>query len=92
VSILYITHDIASARYVADRLIIMYAGRIAEQGPSEEVLASPRHPYTQLLLVGRTRPPGTTGGGGRDRPWRAAQGDRSHARLPVPLALPAGNR
>jgi len=50
VSILYITHDIASARYVADRLIIMYAGRIAEQGPSEEVLASPRHPYTQLLL------------------------------------------
>jgi oligopeptide/dipeptide ABC transporter ATP-binding protein len=50
VSILYITHDIASARYVADRLIIMYAGRIAEQGPTEDVLASPRHPYTQLLL------------------------------------------
>jgi oligopeptide/dipeptide ABC transporter ATP-binding protein len=50
VSILYITHDIASARYVADRLIIMYAARIAEQGPSEELLASPRHPYTQLLL------------------------------------------
>jgi len=50
VSILYITHDIASARYVADRLIIMYAGRVAEQGPTEEVLASPKHPYTQLLL------------------------------------------
>jgi peptide/nickel transport system ATP-binding protein len=50
VSILYITHDIASARYVADRLIIMYAGRIAEQGPTEELLTSPRHPYTQLLL------------------------------------------
>jgi oligopeptide/dipeptide ABC transporter ATP-binding protein len=50
VSILYITHDIASARYVADRLIIMYAGRVAEQGPTEEVLASPRHPYTQLLV------------------------------------------
>jgi peptide/nickel transport system ATP-binding protein len=50
VSILYITHDIASARYVADRLIVMYAGRIAEAGPVEEVLASPRHPYTQLLL------------------------------------------
>jgi peptide/nickel transport system ATP-binding protein len=50
VSILYITHDIASARYVADRLIVMYAARIAEQGPSEEVLASPRHPYTQLLV------------------------------------------
>jgi peptide/nickel transport system ATP-binding protein len=50
VSILYITHDIASARYVADRLIVMYAGRVAEQGPTEEVLASPKHPYTQLLL------------------------------------------
>jgi peptide/nickel transport system ATP-binding protein len=50
VSILYITHDIASARYVADRLIVMYAGQIAEGGPVEDVLASPRHPYTQLLL------------------------------------------
>jgi peptide/nickel transport system ATP-binding protein len=50
VSILYITHDIASARYVADRLIVMYAGHIAETGPAEEVLSRPRHPYTQLLL------------------------------------------
>ncbi len=50
VSFLYITHDIASARYVADRLVVMYAGRIAEQGPAEDVLANPKHPYTQLLL------------------------------------------
>jgi peptide/nickel transport system ATP-binding protein len=50
VSIFYITHDIASARYVADRLIIMYAAQIAESGPVEEVLTNPRHPYTQLLL------------------------------------------
>jgi peptide/nickel transport system ATP-binding protein len=50
VSILYITHDIASARYVADRLIVMYAGQVAESGPIEDVLAAPRHPYTQLLL------------------------------------------
>jgi peptide/nickel transport system ATP-binding protein len=50
VSILYITHDIASARYVADRLVIMYAGQVAEQGPTEELLANPKHPYTQLLL------------------------------------------
>ncbi|HEV3382724.1 MAG TPA: ABC transporter ATP-binding protein [Trebonia sp.] len=50
VSILYITHDIASARYVADRLIVMYAGQIAETGPIEDVLADPKHPYTQLLL------------------------------------------
>ncbi|HUN36632.1 MAG TPA: ABC transporter ATP-binding protein [Trebonia sp.] len=50
VSILYITHDIASARYVADRLIVMYAGQIAEAGPIEDLLESPKHPYTQLLL------------------------------------------
>jgi peptide/nickel transport system ATP-binding protein len=50
VSFLYITHDIASARYVADRLMVMYAGRIVESGPMEEVLSNPRHPYTELLL------------------------------------------
>ncbi len=42
--------SIASARYVADRLIVMYAGQVAEAGPIENVLAAPRHPYTQLLL------------------------------------------
>jgi peptide/nickel transport system ATP-binding protein len=50
VSFLYITHDIASARYVADRLVVMYAGEVAESGPTEDVLAHPKHPYTQLLL------------------------------------------
>jgi len=50
VSILYITHDLASARYVADRLIVMYAGHVVETGPAEQVMAAPRHPYTQLLL------------------------------------------
>jgi oligopeptide/dipeptide ABC transporter ATP-binding protein len=50
VSILYITHDLASARYVADRIIVMYAGHVVEVGPAEQVLAHPRHPYTQLLL------------------------------------------
>jgi peptide/nickel transport system ATP-binding protein len=50
VSILYITHDIASARYVADRIIVMYAGHLVEAGPTETILADPKHPYTQLLL------------------------------------------
>ncbi len=50
VSFLYITHDIASARYVSDRLMVMYAGHIVETGPTEDVLADPKHPYTQLLL------------------------------------------
>ena len=50
VSILYITHDLASARYLSDRLLVMYAGHIVESGPTESVLANPKHPYTQLLL------------------------------------------
>jgi peptide/nickel transport system ATP-binding protein len=50
VSFLYITHDIASARYVADRLFVMYAGNVVESGPTEDVLQHPKHPYTQLLL------------------------------------------
>jgi peptide/nickel transport system ATP-binding protein len=47
---LYVTHDLASARYVADQVLVMYAGQIVEQGPAEQVLQSPLHPYTRLLL------------------------------------------
>jgi peptide/nickel transport system ATP-binding protein len=50
ISFLYITHDIASARYVSNRVVVMYAGRVAESGPAEEVLHHPVHPYTRLLL------------------------------------------
>lgn len=41
---------IASARYVADRIMVMYAGHLLEAGPVEDVLQHPRHPYTRLLL------------------------------------------
>jgi peptide/nickel transport system ATP-binding protein len=51
VSFLYITHDLASARYVADRVLVMYGGHVVEAGPTETVLAAPKHPYTQLLLA-----------------------------------------
>jgi peptide/nickel transport system ATP-binding protein len=47
---LYVTHDIASARYVADEMLVMYAGQIVEHGPTDEVLQHPLHPYTRLLL------------------------------------------
>jgi peptide/nickel transport system ATP-binding protein len=50
ISFLYITHDIASARYVADRVVVMYAGHVVEVGPTEDVLHRPVHPYTRLLL------------------------------------------
>jgi peptide/nickel transport system ATP-binding protein len=49
-ALLYITHDIASARYFADEVLVMYAGEIVERGPAEEVTQSPAHPYTQLLV------------------------------------------
>src|SRR5690606_35433243 len=47
---LYITHDIASARYVADTIMVMYAGQIVERAPSDELIERARHPYTELLL------------------------------------------
>jgi peptide/nickel transport system ATP-binding protein len=56
VSILYITHDLASARYTSDRIAVMYAGHIVESGPTEAVLGDPRHPYTQLLLAAAPDP------------------------------------
>ncbi len=51
VSLLYITHDLASARYVADRMIVLYAGRIVEEGTTAEVIGAPAHPYTRLLMA-----------------------------------------
>jgi peptide/nickel transport system ATP-binding protein len=51
IAFLYVTHDLACARYVADDILVMYAGQIVEQGPVEEVLGDPLHPYTRLLLT-----------------------------------------
>ncbi|PSR22423.1 MAG: ABC transporter ATP-binding protein [Sulfobacillus acidophilus] len=50
VAFLYITHDLASARYIGDRILVMYKGRLCEEGPAEEVIAHPHHPYTQALV------------------------------------------
>jgi peptide/nickel transport system ATP-binding protein len=49
-ALLYITHDIATARYVAEDIMVMYAGQIVEWGETESVLSDPQHPYTRLLL------------------------------------------
>jgi peptide/nickel transport system ATP-binding protein len=50
IAFLYVTHDLASARYLADDVLVMYAGQIVEHGPVEQVLSEPLHPYTRLLL------------------------------------------
>lgn len=47
---LYISHDLTTVRFLADRVAVMYLGRIVEEGPTEQIFASPRHPYTRALL------------------------------------------
>ncbi|MBI4197860.1 MAG: ABC transporter ATP-binding protein, partial [Chloroflexi bacterium] len=54
-SIIFITHDVAIASDLCDRLAVMYAGKLAEIGPSEAVLTRPQHPYTRLLLASLPR-------------------------------------
>jgi peptide/nickel transport system ATP-binding protein len=55
-AVLYITHDIASARYFADEILVMHAGRIVERGPAEELIQRPQHAYTQLLIASSPDP------------------------------------
>jgi peptide/nickel transport system ATP-binding protein len=50
ITILYITHDLATAAYFTDRVAVMYLGKIVEIGPTKTVLSDPRHPYTEALL------------------------------------------
>ena len=49
-SFLYISHDLTTVRFLADRVCVMYLGRIVEQGPTEVIFGHPRHPYTKALL------------------------------------------
>jgi ABC-type oligopeptide transport system ATPase subunit len=63
VSILYITHDLATAYYIADRVIIMQKGKVVETGPAHEVLMHPQHPYSILLKASVLSPDDV----GRDR-------------------------
>jgi len=52
----YITHDLATAKFFCDRVAIMYLGRIVEIGPTEEIFANPRHPYTKALMAAIPEP------------------------------------
>jgi peptide/nickel transport system ATP-binding protein len=49
--LLYITHDLSTARYFVDRILVMYAGRIVEQAGVDELLHNPLHPYTRALIA-----------------------------------------
>jgi peptide/nickel transport system ATP-binding protein len=56
ISFIYITHDLATARYFGQRIGILYMGKIVEIGPIDEVLVKPRHPYTQALIDAISEP------------------------------------
>jgi peptide/nickel transport system ATP-binding protein len=55
-AILYITHDLATARHFSDDILVLYRGRVVERGPADEVILDPRHPYTQLLAAASPNP------------------------------------
>ncbi len=85
---LFISHNLAVVRHMADRLGVMYLGRIVEQGPAEAIFRTPRHPYTRLLLdaipdleqVGRARTPV---GGELPSPIAPPPGCAFHPRCPL---------
>jgi len=86
-AILYITHDIASARYFADDTLVMYAGRMVEGGDSETVTQRPAHPYTRLLIESAPDPDRITGDAGS-----AAAADEAAGEPPSLIAPPSGCR
>jgi peptide/nickel transport system ATP-binding protein len=79
---LYITHDIAQARYVGEEIMIMYLGRIVERGPMEEVILDPIHPYTRALISNVPIPD----------PVAERRRIRIEGETPTPMDLPEGCR
>jgi peptide/nickel transport system ATP-binding protein len=82
ITILYITHDLATAGYFTDRMAVMYLGRIVEIGPTKDILSTPRHPYTQALISVIPAPNPR-----RRRKRLVLQGE-----VPNPVDLPSGCR
>jgi peptide/nickel transport system ATP-binding protein len=91
-AILYVTHDIASARYLADTIMVMYAGQVVETAPSTSLTDSPAHPYTQLLLSAapdpdREQPPALAGRGAPPSLIDPPSGCRFHSRCPHAMEI-----
>ncbi|WP_202863161.1 ABC transporter ATP-binding protein [Ornithinimicrobium murale] len=82
VSLMLITHDMGVVAEMADRVVVFYAGRVAEQGTVDDILQNPRHPYTQALLRAIPRPSTP-----RDEPMPAIAGN-----VPALHEMPAGCR
>lgn len=84
-SALVVTHDLGLAWNIADRVAVMYLGRIVETGPVEQVLTAPRHPYTQALLSVLPEAPGdpVVLTGEPPDPSRVPSGCRFHARCQI---------
>jgi oligopeptide/dipeptide ABC transporter ATP-binding protein len=80
-SIVIVTHDLTVAASIADRVAVMYAGRIVEEGPLREVVRHPAHPYTRGLLAANVRP------GQRDRPEAITGSPPNLAHLPPGCAF-----
>jgi peptide/nickel transport system ATP-binding protein len=96
IAILYITHDIASARYLADTIAVMYAGQLVESGPAQQVTDEPAHPYTQLLLSAapdpeRARPPVLLARGSPPSLVSPPAGCRFHPRCPHAMTICASS-
>jgi oligopeptide/dipeptide ABC transporter ATP-binding protein len=87
VTMLVITHDLGLAWNIADRVAVMYLGRIVEEGPAEQVLLRPQHPYTEALLAARPEAGGGDSplGGEPPDPTRVPEGCRFNPRCPTLL-------
>ena len=74
-TILFVTHDLSVVAQICDRVLVMYAGQIIEQGTVVDVFGNPQHPYTEALLAGRShaQAPWTDA---RDHPGAGAVPDR----------------
>ncbi len=94
-ALLFITHDLASARYFAEETLVMYAGQMVEGGPSEEVIQRSKHPYTQLLLSAAPDPDrfGSSDQQGNGKGWiQPALPTSGSVELPSLINPPGGCR